>query len=351
MFSVLIVDDEVLMLETLQNHINWHKLGFKVVGSAKNGKKALELVKECSPDIVITDIRMPIMDGIELSKILRKTNPEIKILFLTGYEEFSYAKEALQLGVTDYILKPICIKDFNELMRKVYHECLTEKRNIEEFLELTKKQLAPFLNKDELYNDIIIEGNNEFLKQIDVFFKLAENINIELKTIKSIIGEVLTQIYNADDSYGGFLHSPQEIQTTIEKLDTSHKIRSYFHEVINKIECFYKKQLQDPNVKITNDMKKFIDQNYSKQLTVEDVANSVHYSPGYARNLFKKITGTTITDYIKTVRIEVAKELLKERKYKVYDVANKVGYDNISYFCSVFKEYTGLTPNDYKKRF
>lgn len=351
MFRVLIVDDEVLMLETLQNHVNWNELGFEVVGLAKNGKKALELVQKCNPDIVITDIRMPIMDGIELSKILRKTNPEIKILFLTGYEEFSYAKEALQLGITDYILKPIYIKDFNEVMKKVHHECLTEKRNIEEFLKLIKKQLSPFLDKDEFYNDVIIEGNNELLKQIDIFFELAESINIDLKVIKSIIGEVLTRIYNIDDSFWAFLQKPQEIQTTIEKLDTSYEIRSYFHEIISKIKDFYKEQLQEPNVRRINEMKIFIEQNYSKQLTVDDVANSVHFSPGYARSLFKKITGTTITDYIKTVRIEMAKELLKERKYKVYDVAKKVGYDNISYFCSVFKQYTGITPNDYKKRF
>lgn len=106
-YSVLLVDDEEEVIHVIMRKINWEGLGFSVAGHANNGAKALEMVEEFQPDVVMTDIRMPFMDGMELSRRIKAEYPATKILFFTGFDEFEYAKGAVQLEVEEYILKPV----------------------------------------------------------------------------------------------------------------------------------------------------------------------------------------------------------------------------------------------------
>ena len=103
--KVLIVEDEVLVREGLKSVIGWDKLGMEVVGDAANGRQALEIYERERPDIVLTDIRMPVMDGLELIARIREEDKKTGIVILTCYEEFGYLQEALRMGVSDYILK------------------------------------------------------------------------------------------------------------------------------------------------------------------------------------------------------------------------------------------------------
>lgn len=105
MYNVIIADDEKIIREFLKNELNWHKLGFNVKGVAANGMEALELVEEYQPDLLLTDIQMPYISGIELARRVREVNPFMDIAFLTAFEEFTYAKKAIQYSVISYILK------------------------------------------------------------------------------------------------------------------------------------------------------------------------------------------------------------------------------------------------------
>ena len=106
-YTVLLVDDEEEVIQVIMRKINWGELGFSVIGFADNGVKALELVEEFQPDVVMTDIKMPYMDGMELSNRVKAQFPATKILLFTGFDEFEYAKEAIHLEVEEYILKPM----------------------------------------------------------------------------------------------------------------------------------------------------------------------------------------------------------------------------------------------------
>lgn len=106
-YKVILVDDEVEVIDAMQALIHWDELGFEVVGSATNGVKALELVEKLQPDVVLTDIKMPYMDGLELARRLNKDYPNIYILLCTGFDEFEYAQEAVHLEIKEYMLKPI----------------------------------------------------------------------------------------------------------------------------------------------------------------------------------------------------------------------------------------------------
>ncbi len=106
-YAVLLVDDEEEVIQVIMKKINWEGLGFSVIGYANNGMKALEMMEEFQPDVVMTDIKMPYMDGMELSNRIKTEYPATKILIFTGFDEFEYAKEAVHLEVEEYILKPV----------------------------------------------------------------------------------------------------------------------------------------------------------------------------------------------------------------------------------------------------
>lgn len=107
MLKVFLAEDEYVVREGIKNNINWEREGFYFAGEAGDGETALSMIMDLKPDILITDIKMPFMDGFELSRFVVKKLPEIKILILTGYGEFEYAREAIKIGVADYILKPV----------------------------------------------------------------------------------------------------------------------------------------------------------------------------------------------------------------------------------------------------
>lgn len=119
MIKVFLVEDEAIIRNGIRNIINWEKEGFEFVGEAGDGELAYPLIKKLRPDILITDIRMPFMDGLELSRIVKNELPATKIMIVSGYGEFDYAKQAISIGVTDYLLKPISSAKLLEAVRQV----------------------------------------------------------------------------------------------------------------------------------------------------------------------------------------------------------------------------------------
>ncbi|MGN0411949.1 MAG: response regulator, partial [Lachnospiraceae bacterium] len=119
MYKVLFVDDEILTRQSISRNTPWEEAGFTLVGAAENGKQAIEMVEEKLPDLVLTDICMPIMDGIGLASYIHEKHPEIKVVILSGYDDFDYAKSALKYEVIDYILKPITSFELKEELEKI----------------------------------------------------------------------------------------------------------------------------------------------------------------------------------------------------------------------------------------
>lgn len=135
---ILIVEDDFVVRQGIRFSFEWENYGLSICGDAANGKLGLELVDSLKPDIIITDIRMPIMDGLEFSEKVLGKNPEAKVIILSGYDDFSYAKKAIRLGVYDYLLKPV---DADELLK-----CICRLRD--EILEEREKQRK--LEKQEI---------------------------------------------------------------------------------------------------------------------------------------------------------------------------------------------------------
>ena len=114
MYTVVFADDEIELRQAILQRIDWEGLGFRVVADAENGVEALEAVEQHEPDLLITDIRMPLMTGIELARRVREVCPATQIVFLSGYDDFGYAQEAIRYNVISYLLKPISAAELSE---------------------------------------------------------------------------------------------------------------------------------------------------------------------------------------------------------------------------------------------
>ena len=128
MYSVFIVDDEMIVREGLRTKIDWEKSRFSFAGEAGDGEIALSMIQDIKPDILITDIKMPFMDGLELAQAVKKLQPKISIIILSGHDEFDYAKKAISVGVEDYILKPFTLDEILRCLNRVAEKLDLERR-------------------------------------------------------------------------------------------------------------------------------------------------------------------------------------------------------------------------------
>ena len=143
MLKIFLVEDESIMREGLRDNMPWQQFGYEFVGEAADGETALPLIRRTIPDVLLTDIKMPFMDGLALSRIVAKEFPNMKIIILSGYDDFEYARQAIQIGVEQYILKPVT----REALKKVLSRSLTTTTMLPTLSSstLTLVKLAPLL--------------------------------------------------------------------------------------------------------------------------------------------------------------------------------------------------------------
>lgn len=156
MLKVFLVEDEIIVREGIKKNIDWEKNGYTFVGEASDGELAYPMIMELKPDIIITDIKMPFMDGLELSKLVRREMPKVKIMILSGYDEFEYAKEAISIGITDYLVKPISGTRLIEAIDRV-KKVIDEEKVQQEFYEQFKRehQENQILEKQRFFEDLV----------------------------------------------------------------------------------------------------------------------------------------------------------------------------------------------------
>jgi two-component system, response regulator YesN len=139
-YKVFFVEDEIVTREGIRDNVDWKAYGFEFCGEAPDGEMALPLLRATQPDVLITDIKMPFMDGLQLSKIVRERMPWVKIIILSGHDEFEYAQEAIQLGVTEYLLKPVTVQNLHNTLQKIA-ALIDQERNEHANLKKLQEQL------------------------------------------------------------------------------------------------------------------------------------------------------------------------------------------------------------------
>lgn len=258
-YSMLVVDDESTARSYVLRQIEWERLDITTLYEAQNGLEAWQIIQEKHPDLMILDIQMPGMDGVELLEQICQSKTEISVVGLSGYSDFEAARKMLSSGrVVEYLLKPASADALFEAVTR----CLTR---IEERQLLCRGQPAA----------------------------------------------------QGQESPG----APAE-----EPALGGGRERA-----------------------IVQQAKEYIQAHYMEKLSLDTVASLVYLNPSYLSRIFTESEGMSFVDYIQWVRVQRAKELLTDPRYKVYEVADQVGYPNFKHFLKVFKKLEQKTPSQYRE--
>lgn len=202
MLKVFLVEDEFVVREGIKNNVDWESHGYDFCGEASDGELAFPMIQKLKPDIVITDIRMPFMDGLTLSKLIKKELPWIEIIILSGYEEFKYAKEGIKIGIAQYLLKPIngddLLKEVDTLAVKI-----EEKRKEQEIKEKYMKEMEEnFLKEKKDLFQHLVTGSKSPVELLEI----SDKLNVDLSAIwYNIILLKMQSITHARDEYSNNL--------------------------------------------------------------------------------------------------------------------------------------------------
>ena len=499
MIKVLLVDDEPNVRQGVKMMIPWQELGLEVIGEGEDGDDGLSKIMSLSPDIVIADVKMPGMTGIQMIDAAKKSGFSGKCLILSGYSDFTYAKEAMSLGVKQFILKPVDEDELIEALKALREEIAGEERNkiaLEQGSEYMSERLLQALL---LGDDKVIESSELSSYNYNTYTAViiaasesmtAEEKNTLLNTLKkrmrddceadvitpgfsgmtaalfkdmsrSLLMEYLSELCKEypDQIFvtvGGTVSNMSDIKRSYHEADELLKNRfQYMHhgivsretlsgdiqetegisELIDRIYAYIEindtDRLNDAldrfrvsfcrdtytaeRIKVTcitavmdikskliknigdkkteqfiNDeliahigertslfdiiellkttltdlsnthfgrttkstmerVVQYIRSNYNSELRLEQLAAIFGYNRAYLGKVFHQYTGENFNNYLDSIRITEAKRLLEMDEYKVYEVAEMVGYTNINYFHNKFKKYVGVSPLSYKR--
>lgn len=195
MYRVLLVDDEILVREAISANIDWNGLGYQLVGDCQNGKEAMEFVQKCPVDLVLTDICMPYMDGMELSCYLHDNYPETKIIIFSGFGEFEYAKKAIQYNVSEYLLKPVTAVELTEILKKMKKTLESAKKEEQKLENLTKNSEEYRKNKQMIRSQAISSLVTRS-QEPDACVKKLEELGVFLEASDYRVAVVSIDIYS-----------------------------------------------------------------------------------------------------------------------------------------------------------
>lgn len=323
MIRVLIVDDEYYSRKGLIRVIPWNDLNCSVVGDCENAIEVFQFLNNNEVDLIITDINMPEIDGIEMAKKIAKTNDKIKFIVITGFDKFKYAQGAVKINAVDFILKPIDIEEMKEGILKVVK--LFEKEKEKNYRNILKDYVVSIGNK--ITNIERKSAKDEYKKLIRINKEVIVNISefniIFIKELYDYLNrEVDCELYNSF------------------KLEVNEK--AVIDIIDSNIDFFREKEDKDNTIKKAV---KAIEDRYCLDISLKEISDEFYINECYLSREIKNLLGIGFNDYVRKLRINKAKELL-EKGEKVVAVAKKVGYRDYRQFTVNFKKETGILPKD-----
>ena len=396
MWKIVIADDEPKIRQGLRELVESFDLPLKVCGEAKNGLEALRIAGEEQPDIALVDICMPKLNGLQLLEQIRSVRPECRTIIVSGYNEFSYAKEAMALGVRSYILKPIEEQELYEAILRLTEE-LSRERSRQRFIDLANYQLdqhreylqGVFFNDwlEGRLTDTEREGQKELLSvhmedAALVLVSTQNNRSLSLRmgdshisddvyqfALKNILGELLGKcdpVYLFTDRYqnvAGIFHEREEklgelrrhLEGSLEQIlggtctivvrrcEEALFSKNYgeaLREVQKSLEC-------RPAV---TEAKKYLFEHFrDPDMDLNLVARSIGISPAYLSRLMKQELGMSFKDFLTSLRINEAIVLMRGTSRPINEIADMVGYKSQHYFSTAFKNIMGISPSEHRK--
>lgn len=341
MYKILFIDDDETIEFIVSRMKIWENSNFKITRYAKNGMEALSILEKESFDLIITDIRMPIIDGLELLEDMRKRGDKTLLVLASTYSEFEYAKRGLQNGAIDYIIKPITEENLKELFIRVEKLLKEKESNLEESKETTLKVSKDRI--DKWYNLFInLEETPENLQA-----KYLKELNNILREEKVIFSELLFEgVWERIIKVFPWIVKLENIEFLFNEESFEEEVQ----EKISSIQEIIKKYKLNKYDSLINKICEIIIKNIGKDKLLDIIAEELELSKDYIGKLFKNKIGITLNEYSTILKMEYGKKLLKTTNKKVYEISEELGYSTVDYFSKLFKNYTSLTPVQYRKK-
>ncbi len=344
MRRMAVIENEVIVIDGIQAILNRIRDDVVLCGSATDGLSGFDLLMETKPDIVLTDIRMPGMDGLSLIESLQPYLPDTIFIVISGYQEFEYARKALALGVLDYLDKPITIPKLQRILERA--------------IELLDKNSHSTHDREEMFNEWIdlmlpaIRGNElqDIIHCKEGLLTLLQK-EADLETLKKLVYKaacVATSVFFSDSLAGSSSEKYFPSHANLQLLESQAQVLDYLETILDRIVEKLKLRAHNQKCVPVAQILTYIDENYNRDIGLCELADMVQMNPSYLSTLFKEKVGTSFVKYLTGRRIEKAKQLLKDGG-KVTQVCEQVGYHNYRYFCDLFKRTSGCTPSEYRQ--
>lgn len=361
MYKAVIIDDEPWTREVVKGLGKWQEFNIAIIGEASDGEYGLEIVRQLKPDIIITDVRMPHLNGIDLVTQLRREGNTSKIIVISGYDDFDYIHSVLKLDVIDYLLKPIKPEELNEQLACAVEMLKTETRNrsgesydfsldapwTKEYFALRNRayeSLRTFDDKD-------IESAFDHMK---ILFQDSRPFEISKSTLIGLFYGLMEQLQKFIDLCGysneGLLHSKENAFVFSGETRVSDML-DHVCSLYGSVSYSVKKLVQERNRLNIRQVEEYVKSSFSENgsLTLEDTAAHFFVSREYLSKIFKQSAGEGFSEYVAALRMTKAKELI-ERGVELKDVGVMTGYLDQAHFYKSFKRFYGITPGEMKKQ-
>lgn len=330
MYKILIVEDELLELSALKKIITQHLEGCEVI-EASRGRDAIAAIDRLPDlDVLLVDLNIPAPNGLEVIRYLRQTNQTAKILVITANDDIDMARNMFSLKVEDYLLKPIRTPDLIATLKRILAFDEAAENQLKEY----KIELIGYLERFEYsqWAEAVINyllNEKASVKLQDVLKQIAQQKSLDLPNFEKQTKLLSTLAYTPQNFY--------KIVRTLMAI-SNDIFDSLYKNTQNKFEPVNRAQY-------------YIDRHILQDVTLDDVADNTFISACYLSRLYKKHFGISFSQYVSERKIALAKLLLRHSDLQISQIAFELAYNDVNYFCRLFKKITGITPTAYRAQF
>ena len=391
MYKTLFVDDERLIREGISNLIDWERITGQELTLADNAKVALKYLEHEKYEIVISDIYMQDMNGIELAKCIKEKWPDVVVILLSAYEDFDYARKAIEAGVFKYLLKPVIPEELEDAVNeaisqvKINEEAKKRIDYSQEVLEDYRRELKKSLWKDILSGNM--RNEDEILERFEKM-NMSKNISPIYVVVYETDDETMLYqnqvaidkvVFSCFEGYIDTVFMDNYIVILLKKENAKSVLYAFgdlvkemFHFEVHMGEEKVVKDLSTLHMSVES-AKYNIQKNRANKkdeptqivlaavemirkeienvdFNINTIANALYLTPAYFSRVFKRKMGMTCKDFIKNYRIDLAKELLQNTDLSIQQISEKTGYATVYYFSQQFKQVTGESPGSFRKK-
>lgn len=342
--KVLVVDDEAIIRLGIISLLQQVHADMPACLEAKNGKVALDIMERELPDLIVTDIRMPVMDGMELIQAVRERQPHIAIVILTGYADFSYAQQALKFGVADYLLKPVTKEKIEEMYLKLRLKTPDGWASDFQLVRVMKDTVT------QLTRSMLAERMEEAVQHITQWKLFCFQRKLTLLELQQLMSHFYVA-YTAE--------LMQHIPSVMEEELQLQQASSSAEELFDNWQQFLLEQVQLIAQKRAPRNKRVVDlviaeiavSFWREDLNLQYLSDCAGVSSAYLSKMFREIMNKPITQYISEYRLEqVRAKLESEEEERISVIAEHCGFYDYPYFSKVFKRSFGVSPLEYREK-